>query len=969
MKKLLLLLTMTAVCLPTARAAISVGAGGSGVLAFNTAPAATEFSTGVLNGDGTTFANTTALDAGVQTVSAANIVRTLPTSATQPPSTFSGGFRYNTAGLFIQSRPTTDGTNAANVMLATLQNDSGAPITAITVSYTFGINNSVAGELPGFRVYYSLSGAAGTWTLIPALSDSEVAGTQSSGAIAIGSWASGSTMYLLWADDNANGVTDPSYTIDDFSVTIGGGSVPLSVNLTSPTNGTLVVAPANVIVSATSGGTTPATSVSFYTNNVLFFTDTTAPYSNELVNLPVGTYAVYAQAVNGSETAYSATNTVTVRPEFVSYAGGTITESFDGMGTAGTTTPTGWYVGAALPANTMTVTVGDGSAGANGAILGWNYGTTGDGDRALGTAPTGADRNMVVRIQNTTISNIVSFTFHFDGEVWRNYTNENDGWLTNYVSFDLGTTWIPTGFDFEEPAALRVQPQGAVLGNDTANRVAGLGGTITPPSPISPGEVIYIRWQDFNGVGVTDGGLAIDNFSFAGAQFSSGTLDVTIISPTNGQVIAGACAGANVTVNATASLFVTNVAFSLDGGAVVNDSTSPYSTTFSTVPAGSHTVRAVGTDSQAGAKVTNDVTFTVSANIPPTVAFTNVFSGSTTGLTFLVGTPVTNQFGVTDPDGTIASIEFQLNGLSLFVTNVSYGQFIVNDLLAGTNTFTVRATDNCGSIGVASQLVVGTNPPSPISVIVSNASSWKYEGTGAAPANDIGGHAWYESAFDDSTWASGFAELGNGDAVSPPNTNPERTKIDIGPSGNRYHAVYFRKTFVVANPSDFTGLIVRALNDDGSAIYLNGTLVATFHMTNDVTVPFTYADFAGPGAIGDDGTIYYSSNIVNTLVAGNNTLAVEVHQDAIGSSDLSFDLMLWGIGSGNTGPRLTIQQIDATHVTVSWPIGSAALLYFTTNLNAPQSWSLETGLDVPSGGFHHVTVSTAGGPKFWTLRQ
>ena len=162
MKRFLLLL-MAAVTIPVAHGAISVGPTGSGTLTFNTTPLATEFSTAVLNGTGTTYATPAELDAGANTLEASSIVSTLPTSGTLPPSTFSGGFRHNNnaAGLWIQSRPTTANTNAANVLLATLQNDSGDAISSITISYTFGINNPATEEAPGFRVFYSLSGAAG----------------------------------------------------------------------------------------------------------------------------------------------------------------------------------------------------------------------------------------------------------------------------------------------------------------------------------------------------------------------------------------------------------------------------------------------------------------------------------------------------------------------------------------------------------------------------------------------------------------------------------------------------------------------------------------------------------------------------------------------------------------------------------------------------------------------------------------
>ncbi|HWN96864.1 MAG TPA: hypothetical protein VNT99_17680, partial [Methylomirabilota bacterium] len=199
------------------QAQISVTGAGAGPLTFDATPAATEFATAVLTGTATTYTDATTMDAGAQTVDASTVTTTLPTSGTVPPSAFSGGMRHNTAAFYLQSRPTTDGTNAAGVMKATLQNDTGGGVLSFMVSYDFGINNLLAGEIPGFRVYYSLTGSPGSWQVIPSLSDSETAGTHSA-TVTVGSWSPGTPMYLLWADDNANGITDPSYTIDNFTI-------------------------------------------------------------------------------------------------------------------------------------------------------------------------------------------------------------------------------------------------------------------------------------------------------------------------------------------------------------------------------------------------------------------------------------------------------------------------------------------------------------------------------------------------------------------------------------------------------------------------------------------------------------------------------------------------------------------------------------------------------------------------------
>ena len=241
MKRTLKSLAVGAACLAAtaAQAQISVGVGGAGPLSFDTTPAAAEFSTFVLNGTATTFADAPTLDTAVAALTVGGIEaisRQLPTSTTVPPSAFSGGFRHNNGtGLFIQSRPTTDGTNAAGAMLATLQNDSGSARSTLTIAYDFNSFNAIAGELPGFNVYYSMTGEAGSWQIIPELTGIETVGNHFA-QLNLGSWAVGSRMYLLWADDNANGNTDPSYTIDNLRVAFAGESPTIVAEPSSVTN-------------------------------------------------------------------------------------------------------------------------------------------------------------------------------------------------------------------------------------------------------------------------------------------------------------------------------------------------------------------------------------------------------------------------------------------------------------------------------------------------------------------------------------------------------------------------------------------------------------------------------------------------------------------------------------------------------------------------------------------------------------
>src|SRR4051812_39992532 len=95
----------------------------------------------------------------------------------------------------------------------------------------------------------------------------------------------------------------------------------------------------------------------------------------------------------------------------VSYSGGTYSQDFDVMGSAGTTTPAGWFVGtgtgAAVSGTTVAVSNGGSNAGGN-----FNLGSTGSNERALGSlaSGTGGQRDTEVHFTNDTGTSLTSLT-------------------------------------------------------------------------------------------------------------------------------------------------------------------------------------------------------------------------------------------------------------------------------------------------------------------------------------------------------------------------------------------------------------------------------------------------------------------------------------------------------------------------------------------------------------------------------
>lgn len=168
-------------------------------------------------------------------------------------------------------------------------------------------------------------------------------------------------------------------------------------------------------------------------------------------------------------------------------------------------------------------------------------------------------------------------------------------------------------------------------------------------------------------------------------------------------------------------------------------------------------------------------------------------------------------------------------------------------------------------------------------------ATWKFLDNGSDQ-----GTAWRETAFSDSSWASGLAELGYGDG-------DERTVVSFGGNSSTKHiTTYFRHTFNAPNAATYTQLRLRLKRDDGGVVYLNGTEIYRSANMGFGDVFFnTLANFTGENDV-DNINVSSSLPLLNT---GANVIAVEIHQESRGSSDISFDFEL--IAAKTPPPRST----------------------------------------------------------------
>lgn len=184
---------------------------------FSSKPGVVDFSTRTVAGAAADITSASQLDTRVQTLSSDSVNEALADAASPPASLATG--QYSADEGRILTKPT--GVRAS-VLMATITNNTGAPLTSVTASYDLDKTGTVGGEdVDGQRVYWSLTGSVNQWT---SLGNFAVEG-QVSIPISF-SVPAGGTFYLLWADDNGPGSPDDGFAIDNFSLTPGSTGVP-----------------------------------------------------------------------------------------------------------------------------------------------------------------------------------------------------------------------------------------------------------------------------------------------------------------------------------------------------------------------------------------------------------------------------------------------------------------------------------------------------------------------------------------------------------------------------------------------------------------------------------------------------------------------------------------------------------------------------------------------------------------------
>ena len=301
---------------------------------------------------------------------------------------------------------------------------------------------------------------------------------------------------------------------------------------------------------------------------------------------------------------------------------------------------------------------------------------------------------------------------------------------------------------------------------------------------------------------------------------------------------------------------------------------------------------------------------------------------------------------VFDATDSVASVEFILDGVSLGTDTSGPTWSWGWTAEPGAHVLRVRATDSFGEATTSRGRLFFVAEP-----LIATGADWLYS---TKLYED-----WHLSGYDDRDWPSGAAPLGFG-------FHDENTVIDGGPAGARRVSTWFRRRFDVLTPVTYATL--KLDRDDGLVAWFNGGEALRSNMTDGPVTANTLAMLmVGPAAFGG---ISRHENIPiapSAFVAGENVLAVELHQHATSgasSNDLRFDAAVFAVNY-NPGDVLSAVPKSGGNFFVLWPD-------YLEDWRLQSSPDMITWTDHPDtpttvAGFSRVLVDTNAGRVFYRL--
>ncbi|MFO1502169.1 MAG: phosphodiester glycosidase family protein, partial [Verrucomicrobiota bacterium] len=222
---------------------------------------------------------------------------------------------------------------------------------------------------------------------------------------------------------------------------------------------------------------------------------------------------------------------------------------------------------------------------------------------------------------------------------------------------------------------------------------------------------------------------------------------------------------------------------------------------------------------------------------------------------------------------------------------------------------------------------------------------------------------WANASFADTEWqgpSPGLLWIDTRPTGPNPSVEPKNTLLPSNPATAEfpYLAYYFRTHFNQPEVVAGTKLSISGYIDDGAIFYLNGTEILRLRMPDSTGPEVLATGYPCDGDATCLDELVLPESAVAQLRAGDNVLAVEVHNYSAGSRDITFGLTLNRIEPARQSPTLEVTYA-LNQLTITWS-GNGYVLENAESLLGP--WSLVATASP-------YATSTAEAHRYFRLRK
>ena len=310
-------------------------------------------------------------------------------------------------------------------------------------------------------------------------------------------------------------------------------------------------------------------------------------------------------------------------------------------------------------------------------------------------------------------------------------------------------------------------------------------------------------------------------------------------------------------------------------------------------------------------------------------------------------------------DNATAPIRYQIlkddPTFGTIVMGTTFDRTFTDTNVVDSSRYFIRTVDDEGNRSATTAAISVTPPPPAVATLLAHGATWAYQADG----QDLGASI-HSSSLNTASWATGASQLGWGG-------KGENTVIPSNPVTS-----YYVRRVNIANPAQYKTISVRLKRDDGAVVYVNGVPVVRDNMPDGPILATTLASSYTSGAA--ESTWFEYQVPASLFVAGENTIAAEVHQADANNADGIFDLELVARNSiettAPTKPTPKVDDVSFGSVALSWTASTdnrAVVGYLVRRNGTPIAFS--QGTTVTDIGLAPTTAYTYQVARGRQLRQ